>query len=53
MTLQDVQKEHIARVLKLEKNNVAKAAARLGVSRSTLYEMLERLGIERSDSDAS
>jgi len=53
MTLQDVQREHIVRVLKLEKNNVAKAAARLGVSRSTLYEMLERFGIERTDGDPS
>jgi DNA-binding NtrC family response regulator len=48
MTLHEVQRDHIVRVLKLEKNNVARAAQHLGVSRSTLYEMLDRFGIERT-----
>ena len=51
MTLHEVQRDHIVRVLKLEKNNVARAAQHLGVSRSTLYDMLDRFGIERTGGD--
>ena len=42
LTLQDVQWQHIQRVLAHERGSVSKAAKRLGVPRSSLYEMLRR-----------
>jgi DNA-binding NtrC family response regulator len=42
LTLDEVERRHIERVLRLEDGNVDRAAGRLGVSRSTLYQKLKR-----------
>ena len=47
MTLEQVQKRHIERVLADEKGHVERTAHRLGVPRSSLYEIIRRLGIRR------
>ena len=41
-TLEDAERRHIERVLKFENGSVERAAMRLGVSRSTLYQKLRR-----------
>ncbi len=43
-TLEEVEAAHIEKVLKLCQGNIKLAAERLGISRSTLYAKLERLG---------
>ncbi len=45
LTLQDVEIRHIRRVLEDEHGHVEKAAARLGVPKSSLYEKIRRHGI--------
>jgi len=45
LTLQQVERRHIVKVLKLENGLVDKAAARLGIPRSTLYARLKQHGI--------
>jgi transcriptional regulator of acetoin/glycerol metabolism len=52
MTLEEMTRQHIVRVLALEHGSVVNAAKRLGVSRSALYEMLKRFGIQRGRSGA-
>jgi DNA-binding NtrC family response regulator len=42
ITLEEVERRHIEYVLQLEVGNVDRAALRLGVSRSTLYQKLKR-----------
>jgi transcriptional regulator with PAS, ATPase and Fis domain len=42
MTLEEVERRHIEHVVRLEAGNVDRAAVRLGVSRSTLYQKLKR-----------
>jgi DNA-binding NtrC family response regulator len=44
-TLAGVERRHIERVLQLERGRVTRAAERLGVPRSTLYEKLRQLGL--------
>jgi DNA-binding NtrC family response regulator len=44
-SLDEVEAEHIRRVLELTSENLAKTAKILGISRSTLYEKLKRHGI--------
>jgi DNA-binding NtrC family response regulator len=46
-TLEAVERAHIERVLGLEGGHVARAAARLGISASSLYVRLRRFGIGR------
>jgi len=41
LSLAEVERQHIEKVLKLEDGNVGRAAKRLGISRSTLYERLK------------
>jgi len=45
LTLRELEKAHIANVLALEAGSVQKAARRLGIPRSSLYNKLNRLGI--------
>ena len=49
VTLEEVERRHIERVLAEEKGHVERASRRLGVSRSTLYEMIRRQGLKRMD----
>ena len=42
VTLEEVERRHIEHVVRLEAGNVDRAAFRLGVSRSTLYQKLKR-----------
>ena len=44
-TLRDVERRHIERVLRAESGNVDRAAKRLDISRSALYEKLKRYGL--------
>jgi DNA-binding NtrC family response regulator len=50
LTLEELERRHIERVLAEERGRVASAAKRLGVARSSLYDRLKRLGIRLSDS---
>ena len=45
LTLQQVERQHIIKILKLEDGSVDKAAVRLGIPRSTLYSKLKQFGI--------
>jgi two-component system, NtrC family, response regulator AtoC len=45
-TLEAVEGAHIAHALKVCQGNVKLAASRLGISRSTLYSWMERIGLE-------
>jgi DNA-binding NtrC family response regulator len=45
-TLQDMERQHILRVLQETQGNRSKAARALGIERKTLYEKARRLGIE-------
>jgi DNA-binding NtrC family response regulator len=45
LTLEEVERRHIERVLAEEGGHVERAARRLGVPRSSLYERIKRLGI--------
>ena len=42
-----LEKEMILKALTKTKDNVTRAAETLGISRPTLYELMEKLGIER------
>ena len=48
-TLEDVEREHILRVLRETGGVVTTAATRLGLHRTTLNAMMRRLGISRKD----
>jgi DNA-binding NtrC family response regulator len=45
LTLSEVQRLHIQKVLDMEHGNVARAALRLGVTRSSLYNRMKTFGI--------
>ncbi|MBI4915088.1 MAG: sigma-54-dependent Fis family transcriptional regulator [Acidobacteria bacterium] len=45
LTLEEVERQHIERILALEGGRVPAAAAKLGIPRSTLYEKLKRYGL--------
>jgi DNA-binding NtrC family response regulator len=45
LTLEEVERRHVERVLAEEGGHVERAARRLGVPRSSLYERIKRLGI--------
>ena len=49
VTLEDVEREHIIRVLKESNGVVSAAAARLGLPRTTLNAMMRKLEISRKD----
>jgi DNA-binding NtrC family response regulator len=42
LTLEEIERRHVAHVVGLENGNIDRAAVRLGVSRSTLYQKLKR-----------
>ncbi len=44
--MQEFEKAHLQKVIKLAKNNKARAARLLGVSRSVLYEKMKKYGVE-------
>jgi DNA-binding NtrC family response regulator len=50
-TLEQLEREHIERVLAHENGQVGSAAATLGMPRSSLYHKLKRYGMGRLDSD--
>lgn len=45
---ESLEREMILQTLAKTRNNLSKAADELGISRPTLYELMEKLGIERS-----
>ena len=45
LSLADVERRHVTRVVEAERGNVERAAARLGISRSTLYQKMRELGL--------
>ncbi|BCA56645.1 Acetoacetate metabolism regulatory protein AtoC [Nitrospira sp. KM1] len=49
LTLEEVEKRHLVRVLKETKGNKVKAAKILGIDRRTLYRMAERFGVDLGD----
>ncbi len=49
LSLEEVEKRHLIRVLKETKGNKVKAAKILGIDRRTLYRMAERFGLELGD----
>jgi len=48
LTLEEVERRHIERVLQSEKGRVAAAARRLGIPRSSLYQKIKDLGLGSS-----
>jgi Transcriptional regulator containing PAS, AAA-type ATPase, and DNA-binding domains len=46
LTLEEVEKRHLVRVLRETKGNKVKAAKILGIDRRTLYRMAERFGLD-------
>jgi DNA-binding NtrC family response regulator len=42
LTLDEIERRHVEHVVRLESGNIDRAATRLGVSRSTLYQKLKR-----------
>jgi DNA-binding NtrC family response regulator len=48
LTLQELEKQHIERVLQEERGRVEKAAKRLGIPRSSLYQKLKKHQIQTS-----
>ncbi len=57
LTLEEIQRRHILRALELEQGHVGRAADRLGLARSTLYQRLRELriavGRESSEQDTT
>jgi DNA-binding NtrC family response regulator len=51
LTLEEVERRHVERVLADEGGHVERAARRLGVPRSSLYERIKRLGIAHRRED--
>jgi transcriptional regulator with GAF, ATPase, and Fis domain len=49
LTLEEVERRHIQRVLQEERGNVGRAAVRLGVPRSSLYQKVRRFGIRLAE----
>ena len=45
LTLQEVERRHIEAVLRAESGHVGRAAARLGIPRSSLYQKVAKLGL--------
>jgi transcriptional regulator of acetoin/glycerol metabolism len=52
LTLAELERRHIEQVYEAEGQNVQRAAIRLGIPRSSLYQKLARLGLLRKARDA-
>jgi len=52
LTLAELERRHIERIYEAEQQNVQRAAIRLGIPRSSLYQKLARLGLLRKARDA-
>ena len=52
LTLAELERRHIERIYEAEQQNVARAATRLGIPRSSLYQKLARLGLLRKSREA-
>jgi len=52
LTLAELERRHIERVYEAENQNVQRAAIRLGIPRSSLYQKLARLGLLRKSREA-
>ena len=48
-TLEQVEREHVLRILRETEGVISKAAMRLGIPRTTLNAMMKKLGISRKD----
>mgnify|MGYP003349533278 CR=1 FL=1 len=48
MSLEEVTREHVLRVLERHHGNATAAARQLGLSRTTLWRMLKRWGADRA-----
>ncbi len=46
-TLEEIEREHISRVLKEANGNISRAASLLGIDRVTLYSKIKKYGIQR------
>jgi two-component system NtrC family response regulator len=46
-----VERELVQRALQLHAGNISAAAEDLGISRPTLYELIEKLGLKRSEAE--
>ena len=53
LTLAELERRHIERIYEAENYNVQRAAVRLGIPRSSLYQKLARLGMLRKQREAS
>jgi DNA-binding NtrC family response regulator len=53
LTLAELERRHIERVYEAENYNVQRAAVRLGIPRSSLYQKLARFGMLRKQREAS
>ena len=49
LSLEEVEKRHLVRVLKETKGNKVKASKILGIDRRTLYRMADRFGLDLGD----
>jgi DNA-binding NtrC family response regulator len=52
LTLAELERRHIERIYEAEQQNVQRAAVRLGIPRSSLYQKLARLGLLRKTREA-
>lgn len=53
VTLREAQRRHIARALTAERGNVVRAASRLGITRSSLYNKMNTYGLKRDPDDGN
>jgi two-component system NtrC family response regulator len=49
---ENVERELVEQALKKHSGRISSAAAELGISRPTLYELLDKLGISKGDATA-
>jgi transcriptional regulator of acetoin/glycerol metabolism len=51
--LADIQRSHVQEVLTRERGNKARTAKALGISRRSLYRLLEKYGIESAENESA